>query len=312
MTRTRSAAMRAGLTGVAGAALVLAILPPPSQPGAAVAAPDANEAVIAMAAGELPLPQGPSPEEVVATEAARDGLRASRAAEREALAVREAEVEQASLEAEREAVPAPEPVVVGERYTTVALNIRTSPSGSVVTTLAQGSAVSITDRTDGDWQQVRYDGQNLWASSQYLSTTKPAPATAATAPATAAPAPAPQQQPQQACSHGTEIEGGLTAQTRAVFRSICSRWPQITSYGGYRPDPGYHGSGQAIDIMVSGDLGWEIANWLTANAGALGIGDVIYSQKIWLAELAGSGWRGMEDRGSATANHYDHVHVSVY
>ncbi|MDQ1640746.1 MAG: hypothetical protein QOJ90_97, partial [Actinomycetota bacterium] len=24
------------------------------------------------------------------------------------------------------------------------------------------------------------------------------------------------------------------------------------------------------------------------------------------------GWRPMADRGSTTANHYDHVHVSVY
>ena len=27
---------------------------------------------------------------------------------------------------------------------------------------------------------------------------------------------------------------------------------------------------------------------------------------------SGEGWRGMSDRGSTTANHYDHVHVTVY
>jgi hypothetical protein len=26
---------------------------------------------------------------------------------------------------------------------------------------------------------------------------------------------------------------------------------------------------------------------------------------------AGEGWRAMPDRGSATANHYDHVHIAV-
>ena len=30
------------------------------------------------------------------------------------------------------------------------------------------------------------------------------------------------------------------------------------------------------------------------------------------AGRAGEGWRWQPDRGSTTANHYDHVHVSVY
>ena len=33
-------------------------------------------------------------------------------------------------------------------------------------------------------------------------------------------------------------------------------------------------------------------------------------QHIWSVERAGEGWRGMSDRGSTTANHYDHVHVT--
>jgi len=32
----------------------------------------------------------------------------------------------------------------------------------------------------------------------------------------------------------------------------------------------------------------------------------------WGAIRSGEGWRYMPSRGSATANHYDHVHVSVY
>jgi hypothetical protein len=39
---------------------------------------------------------------------------------------------------------------------------------------------------------------------------------------------------------------------------------------------------------------------------------VIYAQKIWSVKRGGEGWRGMSDRGSVTANHYDHVHVSTY
>jgi hypothetical protein len=62
--------------------------------------------------------------------------------------------------------------------------------------------------------------------------------------------------------------------------------------------------------MVSGAAGQQIATWARANAGALGITEVIYAQRIWTTQRAGDGWRGMSDRGSATANHYDHVHLS--
>ena len=64
--------------------------------------------------------------------------------------------------------------------------------------------------------------------------------------------------------------------------------------------------------MVSGETGLGIAEFLRANYSALGIEYIIYSQKIWSVERGGEGWRGMSDRGSTTANHYDHVHVTVY
>ena len=64
--------------------------------------------------------------------------------------------------------------------------------------------------------------------------------------------------------------------------------------------------------MVSGDRGWQVANFVRENYVALGVSYVIYSQSIWSVERGGEGWRGMSSRGSATANHYDHVHVSVF
>ena len=36
---------------------------------------------------------------------------------------------------------------------------------------------------------------------------------------------------------------------------------------------------------------------------------IIYRQRIWDVRMASSGWVPMEDRGSITANHYDHVHI---
>jgi hypothetical protein len=40
--------------------------------------------------------------------------------------------------------------------------------------------------------------------------------------------------------------------------------------------------------------------------------EVIYHQQIWTVQRSSEGWRSMSDRGSPTANHMDHVHVSVY
>ena len=53
-------------------------------------------------------------------------------------------------------------------------------------------------------------------------------------------------------------------------------------------------------------------DFVRANYAELGVSYIIYSQQIWSVDRAGEGWRGMSDRGSTTANHYDHVHVTTY
>ena len=55
-------------------------------------------------------------------------------------------------------------------------------------------------------------------------------------------------------------------------------------------------------------LGDQIAQFVIDNREKLGMTQVIWRQRIW---EPGSGWRGMSDRGSATANHFDHVHVTT-
>ncbi|NYF97295.1 hypothetical protein [Janibacter cremeus] len=103
---------------------------------------------------------------------------------------------------------------------------------------------------------------------------------------------------------------GLGPNASAVYSAVRNQFPDITNIGGYRAgDPGDHGSGRAADIMVSGARGDQVAAWLQQNAGSLNIKYVIWKQRIW---RPGSSWSYMEDRGSATANHYDHVHVSVH
>lgn len=67
-----------------------------------------------------------------------------------------------------------------------------------------------------------------------------------------------------------------------------------------------HPVGRALDLMVDRDPGEQLAEYAVENMDRLGIKYVIYRQRI----NTGSGWEAMEDRGGATANHMDHVHVS--
>ncbi|MGV9612176.1 hypothetical protein [Nocardia xishanensis] len=70
---------------------------------------------------------------------------------------------------------------------------------------------------------------------------------------------------------------------------------------------GDHGAGLALDLMTSDFArGDAIADFVLANKQRFGVTYVIWRQRY----NDGSGWSYMENRGSPTANHYDHVHVS--
>ncbi|MGC4989882.1 peptidoglycan DD-metalloendopeptidase family protein [Nocardia salmonicida] len=112
-------------------------------------------------------------------------------------------------------------------------------------------------------------------------------------------------------------EKGLQVDSIRLARTIVQRFPQVQEILGQRdndsrPD---HPSGRAIDIMVpdptSGDgkaLGDQIADFVLTNSTALRIDYLIWRQTY----RAASGESNvMEDRGGATANHMDHVHVTT-
>ncbi len=98
----------------------------------------------------------------------------------------------------------------------------------------------------------------------------------------------------------------------AIHEAVCANFPDISVYGTLRGGGGDHPLGKAVDIMVSGAEGQAVADFVRENYAALGVSYVIYAQRIWSVQRSGEGWRGMPNRGSTTANHYDHVHVSVY
>jgi hypothetical protein len=113
----------------------------------------------------------------------------------------------------------------------------------------------------------------------------------------------------------------LTPATRYLKQLITQQFG-VTSIGGWRPvDPhrdSDHPRGKAIDVMLlpigpeSRALGDRLVAWLQANAGPLRIKYVIWQQRVWMPARAGAGWRLMEDRGSPTQNHLDHVHISLH
>lgn len=199
-------------------------------------------------------------------------------------------------------VALPEPV--GHRFATAPLKLRLEPSekaedAGVVDEL---SKLFITGERQDGYAQILLEDKVFWVSSEYLAKKKPQPEETAAAGGTGA-------LPVGNCTAAPP--SGVTANAMAVYEAVCARFPQVTTYGGWRGD-GEHSDGRAIDIMVSGQLGWDIANYLLANAGTFGLYDIIYAQRIWTDQRSSEGFRYMEDRGSATANHYDHVHVKVY
>jgi hypothetical protein len=194
------------------------------------------------------------------------------------------------------------PKVTGTKYTTTDVNLWSLPlTGLLLDVLPKGTKVSVSGKVDGVWSEVVSDGKSRWVKSQYLSATKPVAAVAGAI-------------SQAVCKSGSSVESGLTQDAIRVHRAICAKFPDITSYGGLRSgDSGSeHSTGHALDIMVSGSEGQEVADWLHANYKKLGVSQLIWQQHIWTVQRSSEGWRAMEDRGGTTANHYDHVHVTVY
>lgn len=195
------------------------------------------------------------------------------------------------------------PVAIASKYATASLNIRTGAGKHfpVLDQLSTGDKISVTGKTNGTWSQVLLDGVPGWAATAYLSTKKPE--TSVSGGVSSAP-----------CSDGSSVEDGMRADTIRVHRAVCALFPGVDSYGGLRGGGGEHSVGRAVDIMIGSDsdLGYQIADWVRAHAKELGVSEVIWHQHIWTVQRSSEGWRSMEDRGGATANHMDHVHVTTY
>ncbi|CCG03736.1 Peptidoglycan-binding coiled-coil domain protein [Blastococcus saxobsidens DD2] len=139
-------------------------------------------------------------------------------------------------------------------------------------------------------------------------------------------APTPRQQAEEAVTAAASVAatavaritnnaGSVRPQVQRAADAVVSNVPGAGSItlGGTRAsaaDPGGHPSGLALDYMVMSDaaLGDAIVAYHRAHWAELGVDYLIWQQRM-LSSPGGS-WQAMENRGSATANHYDHVHVN--
>ena len=107
----------------------------------------------------------------------------------------------------------------------------------------------------------------------------------------------------------------MRPQAQAAANAVVSNVPGAAgiTIGGTRAsaaDPGGHPSGLALDYMVhvhaasaTRSSQYHIAHW-----DELGVEYIIWQQRM--LSSPGGGWKAMENRGSATANHMDHPHVN--
>jgi hypothetical protein len=190
-----------------------------------------------------------------------------------------------------------------QKWTTTDLNLWTSSSSTArqVGVVPAGKPVLLTGRVAGGRIELAIGGVSRWVTTGYLADHKPAAGSTITAAAGLSMAPCPDP----------SVEYRLTQAAVYVYRSVCHAFPQITSYGGWAAR-GEHASGKAIDIMTSDvALGNAIAAFLQQHAAQLHLYDILWRQHIWTPVRASEGWRLFANRGSPTANHMDHVHVSV-
>ena len=112
----------------------------------------------------------------------------------------------------------------------------------------------------------------------------------------------------------------VTPRMRNVRTIVDQKFGPFPTIGCFRAGDQDHGTGTACDFMEStgGKMpsskaqshGDRVAQYAIDHASSLGVKYIIWKQRIYDIR-AGGGWDPMEDRGSITANHFDHVHISV-
>lgn len=150
------------------------------------------------------------------------------------------------------------------------------------------------------------------------TTAAPAPVATTTAkPKVTSNAPSPALAPREEETCRTSGFGGVKLHVAIAAWHVIGRFglnPELVYGVAGRTGVSDHPLGLAVDFMVDAsgspdkELGDGIAAYVIERHTLLAVKYVIWRQRI--AEAPTWAWKAMEDRGSPTANHMDHVHVS--
>ena len=162
-------------------------------------------------------------------------------------------------------------------------------SAPAVRSISTGSVLHSSGVTRGGFTKVRWHGVSLWVRSKYAT-----------------------------ASLGSRSLNKLRFRPKIAVLKVRYKFPRIKHIGGWRSWSFYssdHRNGRAVDFMIPSyragkgkKLGHALAKYLVANRSSLHVSYVIWRQRIWTR--ASKKWRHMPNRGSANANHMNHVHVS--
>jgi hypothetical protein len=117
-------------------------------------------------------------------------------------------------------------------------------------------------------------------------------------------------------THDTASEKGLQKDTILAARAVSEAFPEIKDIGGCRPDSlPWHPQGKAIDVMIPDPtspggraLGDAVMRFAMQHKDRFDINHVIWRQTMYLPD---GSVQHMENRGSPTQNHMDHVHIAT-
>jgi uncharacterized protein YgiM (DUF1202 family) len=169
---------------------------------------------------------------------------------------------------------------------------------STSATVEAGEAVLLTGKTSGTFTQVIWDGGTAWVATSTLASSE-TPAV-------------------DGLDLGSSSLNKLEPNGKVAVLAVREQFPQIKTMYGWRASSDYssdHPNGRAVDVMIpdwksaSGKaLGKSVAKYFITNYSGYRISYIIWRQRTWTP--ARGTWKKMEDRGSPTANHKDHVHLS--
>ncbi len=174
---------------------------------------------------------------------------------------------------------------------TVPIRAKADSGSTKLGTITLSFSIRTTGPTSGRWTQVIWSGSTAWAKTAKLSKSKVA-------------------------DLGSTSLNKLETNGQIAVLEVRAKFPAITSIYGWRTSSAYssdHPNGRAIDIMIPSyksnkELGDAVAQYVIDNGDRLNVTYLIWRQRSYT--LTRGTWKAMADRGGATANHYDHVHVS--